>query len=151
MHLFFSSYTVTMNWNNLFTWLSASFSFSTMPSSHNLQSDLQNVNHINPVKSSNGFPYQFLTSYQSVSLTVVQPKLVLSGYLYLHASLPCMLFHKILMTPSSLSLMSQLKIHVFSTDCLYPLMHSYLFKQICQSIPELHWKILSTTLLILWW
>lgn len=135
--------------------MAVSLSFSAMHSSQSLQSDLQNVNCIILLpflKSSKGFPFQILTgliSYQSDSLTKVLPKLVPSQVMCI-----CMfLCLECSSTRSSYAffLLAAHASHVFSMDHLYPLSHSYLFKQTCWSVPELHWGILSNAFLILWW
>lgn len=98
--LFFSP-TVAMNeWNNLSTWLPASLGSSTIHSSHSLQNDFQNVNHITPFLK----PFQWLlisnshrSHHLSVPFTMMQPKLVPSQVvcICMYVSLPWMLLHKI--------------------------------------------------------
>lgn len=133
------------NWNNLFTWLSASLSFSTMHSLCNLQNDLQNVNRIIlfPSLNSSDFPFQILISYQSVSFTMVLPKLVPSEVICICI---CMLFCS--STYDWFLLVTNVT-HVFSTDCPIHLGITICLSEVAKAYQNYTGVFLSNTL-ILW-
>ena len=140
-------------WNNLFTWLPASLGFSTIHSSHSFQNGLQNVNHITPFlktlwllisNSPRSYPL-------SVPFTMMQPKHVPSQVVCI-----CMfLCLECSCTKSShdwFLLGTQVSAQMPSPQYGFPhYTYSKLFKQSCQSVPELHGGLCLTPHYFYWW